>query len=54
MQMGCHAALKYFIAMDPSFKEPGAMERYLKVLGDECSKNKTSMLWMRVYGQKPE
>lgn len=52
--MGCNAALKYFISMDPSFKEPGAMQRYLELIGDECSKNLTSMPWMRVYGQKPD
>lgn len=39
--MGCNAALKYFISMDPSFKEPGAMQRYLELIGDECSKNLT-------------
>ncbi|CDH54507.1 methyltransferase type 11 [Lichtheimia corymbifera JMRC:FSU:9682] len=54
IQMGCNAALKYFISMDPSFKEPGAMQRYLELIGDECSKNLTSIPWMRVYGQKPD
>lgn len=52
--MGCNAALKYFISMDPSFKEPGAMQRYLELIGDECSKNLTSIPWMHVYGQKPD
>ena len=54
IQMGCNAALKYFIAMDPTFKEPGAMQSYLELIGNECSANKTSMPWMRVYGQKPD